>query len=94
MDELHRRLFQIGATLDLGLVLAGGYALQAHEVLDRRSQDIDFATASGAPMTEIVIVLADAYRRAGFEVEIIESVPRMARLRLLAPELAADLVEA
>jgi hypothetical protein len=41
MEELHRRLLRIGfqAGDDLGLVLAGGYALGAHDLLDRPSQD-------------------------------------------------------
>jgi hypothetical protein len=48
VEELHRRLLQLGfdAGDDLGLVLAGGYALVAHELLDRPSRDIDFATAT------------------------------------------------
>jgi hypothetical protein len=90
VDELHRRLFEIGAAVDLGLVLAGGYALQAHHVLDRPSQDIDFATSASLPMTEIVEGLADAYRRSGYRVEIIECAPRMARLRLLAAGLECE----
>jgi hypothetical protein len=28
-----------------GLLLAGGYAFRAHEILHRPSQDLDFATA-------------------------------------------------
>lgn len=39
MIELHRRLLQIGfdAGDDLGLMLAGGYAMAAHELVDRPS---------------------------------------------------------
>lgn len=48
MDELHRRLLDVGFTAgpDLGLVLAGGYALVAHDLVNRPSRDIDFATAT------------------------------------------------
>ena len=90
MDELHQRLFQIGAAVDLGPVLAGGYALQARHVLDRPSQGVDFATSASLPMTEIVEALAHAYRRSGYRVEIIEGAPRMARLRLLAAGLECE----
>lgn len=46
MDPLNRELLQIGfdAGDDLGLVLAGGYALVAHEMVDRTCRDIGFAT--------------------------------------------------
>jgi hypothetical protein len=39
-------LLQIGfdAGEDLGLVLAGGYALAAYELVDRPSKDIDFGS--------------------------------------------------
>ncbi|NES26758.1 hypothetical protein GCE86_30125 [Micromonospora terminaliae] len=49
MDTLRRRLLKIGFSAgdDLGLVLAGGYAMCAHELVDRPSQDIDFATPDG-----------------------------------------------
>jgi hypothetical protein len=41
VEALHRRLLQIGfdAGDDLGLVLAGGYALAAHELVQRPSRD-------------------------------------------------------
>jgi hypothetical protein len=82
MEELHRRLLQIGydAGADLGLVLAGGYAMAAHDLVDRPSRDIDFATATALPMLEVVDRLAAAYRAASFTVETIEGTPRMARL--------------
>jgi hypothetical protein len=36
-----------------GLLLAGGYAFRAHEILHRPSQDLDFATRDGTPLPEI-----------------------------------------
>lgn len=82
MDALHRRLLEIGfaAGDDLGLVLAGGYAMCAHELVNRPSQDIDFATATALPLPDVVIRLADAYARAGFAVQVVETTLRMARM--------------
>lgn len=50
------------------LALAGGYAIQAHGLVDRPSEDVDFATASSVPVAEIVAALAEAYERGGFAV--------------------------
>ena len=36
-----------------GLLLAGGYAFRAHEILHRPSQDLDFATRDNTPLPEI-----------------------------------------
>src|SRR5580658_9023810 len=36
-----------------GLLLAGGYAFRAHEILHRPSQDLDFATRDDTPLPEI-----------------------------------------
>ncbi|ATO14954.1 hypothetical protein CO540_14910 [Micromonospora sp. WMMA2032] len=82
MDELHRRLLEIGfaAGDDLGLMLAGGYAMCAHDLVDRPSQDIDFATATAIPLPTVTDRLAAAYIAAGFSARIVESTPRMARL--------------
>ncbi|MEU5726534.1 nucleotidyl transferase AbiEii/AbiGii toxin family protein [Micromonospora sp. NPDC047738] len=82
MDALHRRLLEVGfaAGDDLGLVLAGGYAMCAHELVNRPSQDIDFATATALPLPAVVARLADAYVAARFAVQIIETTPRMARM--------------
>ena len=82
MDALHRELLQIGfgAGSDLGLVLAGGYALAAHELVDRPSRDIDFATATAIPLPDVVTRLVAAYEEAGFAVDVVEAAPRMARM--------------
>jgi nucleotidyltransferase AbiEii toxin of type IV toxin-antitoxin system len=84
MEDLHRQLLQIGfdAGDDLGLVLAGGYALAAHELLDRPSRDVDFATATAMPLPEVAKRLLDAYRAAGFSADIMEVTPRMGRLQV------------
>jgi|SRR6266536_3613267 len=92
MDQLHRRLLQIGfnAGPELGLVLAGGYALTAHDLLDRPSGDIDFATATSMPLPEVAERLADAYRAASFQADIIEATPRMARLMVRTDSLTCE----
>jgi hypothetical protein len=54
---------------EYGLGLAGGYAVKAHGLVDRPSDDVDFATAAFAPMPEIAEALREAYRQAGFGVE-------------------------
>jgi hypothetical protein len=79
MEELHERLLRIGfeAGSELGLVLAGGYALAAHDLVDRPSQDIDLATGTALPMPHIVERLAAAYEAASYAVQIIEGTPRM-----------------
>jgi Nucleotidyl transferase AbiEii toxin, Type IV TA system len=86
VDDFHRRLAQIGfaAGDDLGLVLAGGYAIAQYDLTNRPSQDVDFATASALPLPKITDRLAQAYRAAGFSVVLIESTPRMARLEVRA----------
>jgi len=38
-----------------GLAVAGGYAIKAHGLVERPSEDIDFATGTAAPIEEIVL---------------------------------------
>jgi hypothetical protein len=84
MYRLHRRLARIAfnAGDDLGLVLAGGYAISAHRLTERPSRDIDLATASRLPLQEITDRLASAYRAEGFTVALVESTPLMARIEV------------
>lgn len=71
-------------------MLAGGYALTAHQLLERRSRDVDFATASSLPLTEIVTRLLQAYEQAGFTAELIEATPRMARMVVSTDAIKCD----
>ncbi|WP_234542261.1 nucleotidyl transferase AbiEii/AbiGii toxin family protein [Streptomyces shenzhenensis] len=73
---MHRRLIRIGLDAlanDFGYALAGGYAVQAHQIVSRVSDDVDLfapidrATAEMPAATERVI---DAYEAAGFTVEL------------------------
>jgi hypothetical protein len=82
LNDLHRLLLEVAfaAGDDLGLVLAGGYALAAYELVDRPSQDIDLATNASLPLPTVAQRLASAYEDAGFEADIVEATPRMARL--------------
>lgn len=54
-----------------GLLLAGGHAFRAHEILHRPSQDLDFATRDGAPLPEIAGHVMEAFRAAGYGVRLI-----------------------
>lgn len=46
MDPRHRELARIGlaATQEYGFALAGGYALAAHGLVDRATEDVDLFT--------------------------------------------------
>ena len=81
-----------------GLLLAGGYAFRAHEILHRPSQDLDFATRDQTPLPEIAAQVQVAFQRAGYGVRLAEAAgPRYARLVLQLPgsgeELEMDLLK-
>lgn len=66
MPQFHTRL--LADVIDLGspypLVLTGGYAVRAHRLVNRPSQDLDVATENPAPMADIAATL-----RAGWKHE-------------------------
>ncbi|MBB4779416.1 hypothetical protein BJY27_000377 [Streptomyces rapamycinicus] len=66
LGDLHRRL--LSDVLAIGtpypLVITGGYAVQAHGLVDRLSQDLDVATENPAPMAEITRSLVAGAGRA------------------------------
>jgi hypothetical protein len=74
-----------------GLLLAGGYAFRAHEILHRPSQDLDFATREGTPLPEIAEDVRQAFQAAGYGVHIVEATGRYARLVLRIPGSASEL---
>jgi Nucleotidyl transferase AbiEii toxin, Type IV TA system len=83
----HARLVDVVLPVcaEYGLALAGGYAIKAHRLVDRPSEDIDFATAATAPLDEIMPALADAYREAGCEVRVLDVDPRKGHLLVSFP---------
>ena len=75
LSDLHRQL--LSDVLAIGtaypLVITGGYAVQAHGLVDRLSQDLDVATENPAPMEEITPHphrRADRARLAGTEIGV------------------------
>jgi hypothetical protein len=87
LSVLHRRLMQdvleIGNSLPL--VITGGYAVQAHELVDRPSRDIDVATDSGIPMEDIAAAVVAGLTARGWDVRIIGVDPRSARMMATDP---------
>jgi hypothetical protein len=72
-----------------GFALAGGYAVQAHGLLDRPSEDIDLFTAwerrgDFAVAAEVVV---DAYRAHGYAVAVTQQFDTFARLSVTDPAL-------
>ncbi|MFF5029800.1 nucleotidyl transferase AbiEii/AbiGii toxin family protein [Streptomyces collinus] len=74
LSDLHRRL--LVDILDIGtpypLVITGGYAVQAHGLVDRLSQDVDVATENPAPIGEIIRSVSEGLTDRGWQVEQIE----------------------
>ncbi|MEU0398516.1 nucleotidyl transferase AbiEii/AbiGii toxin family protein [Streptomyces sp. NPDC006208] len=79
---MHERLLSdaLQAGARYGLVLAGGYAVQAHELVSRISQDLDFATTDPAGLDVITAHLTQQLTARGWQVRVIEVAPRMSRL--------------
>jgi predicted nucleotidyltransferase component of viral defense system len=87
LNVLHRRLLQdvleIGNSLPL--VITGGYAVQAHQLVDRLSRDIDVATNSGIPMEDIAADIASGLTARGWDIRVIAVDPRSARMMATDP---------
>ncbi|MFE1384486.1 nucleotidyl transferase AbiEii/AbiGii toxin family protein [Streptomyces sp. NPDC058740] len=92
LSDLHRRL--LAAVIDIGepypLVITGGYAVQAHGLVDRLSQDLDVATENPAPMSEIAASLEDGLTLRGWQVRIIGVDALSARLMVTDPVTGED----
>lgn len=102
MDDFHRRLAQIGldAAAEHGFALAGGYAVQAHGILQRPSEDVDlFTSAMREDFSVGAAKIITAYREHRLDVRIDADSPQFMRLWVTDPatgraskvELAADL---
>ncbi|GGT17506.1 hypothetical protein GCM10014713_07800 [Streptomyces purpureus] len=87
MPELHRRL--LADVIALGspypLVLTGGYAVRAHRLVNRPSQDLDVATENPAPMADIAAALCRGLDARGWEVQALETAPLSARFIVTDP---------
>ncbi|MDR8410452.1 nucleotidyl transferase AbiEii/AbiGii toxin family protein [Nonomuraea sp. 3-1Str] len=71
------------ATERFGFALAGGYAVQAHGFLTRRSEDVDLFTSAGGDFDLAVRAALTAYREAGMKAEITQEGPGFARLLVI-----------
>ncbi|WP_148590894.1 nucleotidyl transferase AbiEii/AbiGii toxin family protein [Streptomyces sp. WAC01526] len=82
LSALHRRL--LADVLAIGspypLVITGGYAVQAHGLVNRLSQDLDVATENPAPMADIASALQQGLSERGWQVTVISTDPLSARL--------------
>ncbi|MGW1364808.1 nucleotidyl transferase AbiEii/AbiGii toxin family protein [Streptomyces chartreusis] len=87
MPELHARL--LADVIALGspfpLVLTGGYAVRAHHLVNRPSQDLDVATENPAPMTDIAATLRSGLENRGWQVKALETAPLSARFTVSDP---------
>lgn len=68
-----------------GLGVAGGYAVKAHGLVERPSEDIDFATGTAAPVERIVDELAAAYQAVGFTAQVLGADGRKGHLLVTFP---------
>jgi hypothetical protein len=79
VKEIHRRLagLALSALEPYGFVLAGGYAISAHGIGDRPSQDVDLFTNSDSEerFAEAVARLHEALTDAGWTIEAIRERP-------------------
>ncbi|MFI6340545.1 nucleotidyl transferase AbiEii/AbiGii toxin family protein [Streptomyces sp. NPDC050535] len=87
MPQLHARL--LADVIALGspypLVLTGGYAVKAHRLVSRPSQDLDVATENPAPMAEIAAAIRDGLVERGWRVRSLETAPLSARFTVSDP---------
>ncbi|WP_413755205.1 nucleotidyl transferase AbiEii/AbiGii toxin family protein [Streptomyces sp. MMBL 11-3] len=91
LPEHHRRLLAhaLAAGRPYGLALMGGYAIQAHGIVHRPSQDLDFATEHPAGMTEIMERLTAALTERGWRVTVVDVAPLKARFLATDPATGA-----
>ncbi|MEU1331319.1 nucleotidyl transferase AbiEii/AbiGii toxin family protein [Streptomyces sp. NPDC005865] len=87
LTDLHRRL--LADVLDVGgvypLALTGGYAVQAHGLVNRLSQDLDVATENPERMEDIATAVRTGLEELGWRVRALETDPLSARLIVTDP---------
>jgi hypothetical protein len=86
MDELQARLARLGLGVlaEYGFALAGGYALQAYQLVERVSEDIDMFTDRWDPesFAAAVNAVSEAFRQHGYGVEVTRQAETFARLQV------------
>lgn len=79
------------------LVITGSYAVQAHGLVDRLSQDLDVATENPAPMDQITAAVHTGLTERGWSVRETETDPLSGRLNVTDPatreECEADILK-
>jgi hypothetical protein len=92
MPELHARLLADVITLGspYPLVLTGGYAVRAHRLVSRPSQDLDLATENPTPMADIAAALRNGLHRLGWRVQSLETAPLSARFTVCDPDTGQE----
>lgn len=99
MPDFHRRVLLIALEVcdEHGLVLAGGYAMRAHGLVDRPSLDLDFASFDAPSIPEATRAMAKAFRRHGLTAEEVRGTPLLGRLIITDPavdeSIAVDLMK-
>ncbi|MEV6168312.1 nucleotidyl transferase AbiEii/AbiGii toxin family protein [Streptomyces sp. NPDC051954] len=92
LTPLHERL--LADILDLGspypLVLTGGYAVQAHGLVERFSRDLDVATENPAPMDEIVASLTTGLATRGWRTTHVQTDPLSGRFLVTDPDTGEE----
>jgi hypothetical protein len=92
LNALHRRLLQ--DVLEIGnafpFVITGGYAVQAHGLVDRLSRDIDVATNSSVPMAALADHLVAGLTERMWQVRVIGIDPISARFMVTDPGTGED----
>lgn len=92
LNDLHRRLLQdvLAIGNSFPFVITGGYAIQAHGIVDRLSRDIDVATNSTISMDQLASQLVAGLTERGWQVRVIGIDPLSARFMVTDPELGQD----
>jgi len=92
LNDLHRRLLQdvLAIGNEFPFVITGGYAIQAHGLVDRFSRDIDVATDSTLSMEALADQLVAGLTERGWRVRVIGVAPVSARFMVTDPEVGQD----
>jgi hypothetical protein len=87
LPEAHHRLLAdiVSAGGAHGLVLAGGYAVQAHGLVVRPHANLDFSTESSEPMERIAAALGTALEARGRQVRVGAGTDLTAQLSVTDP---------